>query len=273
MSYLREVDCICIIAGNEFGRIVRNPLVLVVAVILLILAILNGVGWSAHLSSLDNDDTTVDVFLYNGIGQVIYNMSLYLTILAVFLGVLSIGDERLKNTLPALLSKPLYRRDIIIGKFIGISGFMLALISLVFIFSTVLIMLFFRGPYSLPDYILRLASIILILLFECSLSLAIAMLFGILINEVLVPLLLTVTFLYIEWYSTVVETFGFLRIISPRDLYLTALYGNFTVNLLDSSRLYVDWLAAALPFIVLVLLETIIIVLYGCSAFSKDLAN
>lgn len=261
-----SIETILIIGTYEFKKVIGHPLVALTAIIILILAILNGAGFSHNYLSIDEKiDVGKDVFLLHGMGQIFYNLSLYSTILAVFMGVLVIGDERFKRSLSVILSKPLYRRDIVLGKFLGISAFLLLFIIIEFTVSSLLIMIFFREPYSMQEFILRAFSNVLALFFECSLNLVITMLFGLILKDLLMALIATITFLYVDWFGNIT-----LPLISPQHFYFTIISGNSAIMLLDTSFPYSDWLGAALPFIIFIILEIIVILLINCSIFSKS---
>lgn len=266
---IRSESCY-IIALNEINKIISHPLLYVIVLIVLVIAILNGLGYSHIILPELDRYANQDVFLIHGMGQIFYNLSLYSTIFAVFIGVLTIGEERFNGSLSILLSKPLYRRDIVLGKFVGTSVFLLLFILIEYLVSAFLVMVFFREPLSIQEFILRSFSNILILYFECSLTLVITMLFGILFKDLLVALIASITFLYVDWYTTLIQSFSVFKIISPHYLYLTIISGNSQGILLDTSFPYNDWLSATLPFIVLMFLEIIVFLLINCSLFSKS---
>ncbi len=269
MKTLINSGSIYIVAWNEFNKVIRHPLLYIIVLIVLVIIVLNGLGYShIFLPELDRYSNQ-DVFLIHGMGQIFHNLSLYSTIFAVFIGVLMIGEERFNGSLSILLSKPLYRRDIIIGKFAGTSIFLLLFILIEYFVSAFLVMVFFREPLSMQEFILRSLSNILALYLECSLTLVITMLLGVIFKELLVALIASITFLYVDWYTNLVQSLSVIKIISPHYLYFTIISGNSQGILLDTSVPYGDWLSATLPFIILMLLEIIIFLLINCSLFSK----
>jgi len=68
------------------------------------------------------------------------------TITAMFLGVISIVGDRNDNIFKVFITKPLYIRDIIIGKFLGINAFILTLVFAVLIACGILEWVFTGYP-------------------------------------------------------------------------------------------------------------------------------
>lgn len=262
-----------LVARNEFKRIVGHPLIIVISLILLTISVLNGVGQVHLLSTMENGMmptvlTGKDIFLIVGIQGIFYNFSLYCAILAIFIGALSIGEERSSKSLSVLLMKPLYRRDVAAGKFLGNGAFLLFFIVFNILVSSLLVMIFFREPLSMPEFIVRILSYSSVLFLECILSLGITMLGGIVFKNLFTALIAAVTFYYLDWYSFLTNYLGNLAFLSPRYLYYKII-GISGVNLFDTSVGYSVWLGATLPFIVLILFEVIIIVLVDCFVFSR----
>ncbi len=128
-----------------------------------------------------------------GYGYVIF------TIIAIFLGATSISYERWNSSINVLLTKPLYRRDYIIGKFIGISAFMLLFNTITLLFIGLIMILFFRGPQSDIEFIWRLAAYIIITTLACSLVIALNMLFGIISKNILMVTAASITYVFFDW--------------------------------------------------------------------------
>jgi len=260
---------IYVIARNEFKRVINHPLVIIIATILLLLALLNGTGLAHLLPSIEKSEQGKDIFILYGIGQIFYRFSDYFIIFSVFIGVLSIGEEQSKKSLSVLLSKPLYRRDIVAGKFLGISTFLLIFIILNFVVSSLLVMVFFRQPLSAVEYILRLSSGIVSLFFESMLVLSITMLIGIIFKDLLIALIVATTYLYVDSYSSIIRYLGDLSIISQKYLYITITSGASKFNLFDTSISYTNWLGTSLPYILLMLFEILAVLLINCIIFAR----
>lgn len=93
------------VVRNEFARVFFHPLTPAIVLLLSFLAILNGVGGTQNLI-----DGISERGLYYSIGQTFMFTSLYGVVVAVFIGVMSVAEERRNHSLDIILSKPLYRR-------------------------------------------------------------------------------------------------------------------------------------------------------------------
>jgi ABC-2 type transport system permease protein len=193
------------------------------------------------------------------------------------IGITSMVKERSSGSLRVLTAKPLYRRDIIIGKFLGLSLFLLILMVLTeAIFVSLLIMV--NGePDSLLDLLLRLSSFIILMFLNCSFTLGLVMLFGILFNKA-EALVLSMAFVSIEWLQQANVDFQFLgqiqQLIDPMKLYFYTIFvysGNYCMGTLFQTRLSFDaWLSHALPYVALMLAEVVLIVLINSAVFSRE---
>lgn len=114
------------IAHLEFRRAFYNPLIIIVGSFLLFNAIINGMGSRYMFQYFEGE--AFDIVTRVGLNNVFYITSIICTIAAMFLGVTSTVGDRNTNILKVVLSKPLYIRDVIIGKFLGISAFILTLV-------------------------------------------------------------------------------------------------------------------------------------------------
>lgn len=264
-----SVNPIIIIAKNEFNKILDHPIVLTISCILFIMAILNGAGSSYLLGTMEKSHAGQDVFISIGLPQILYYSSIFCTIVAVFVGVMAIPADRFKNSLNVLLTKPVYRRDIILGKFIGINAFIFVLISVNLVVCSLIMMVYFRPPIYYDQFMIRLFFYILALFFECSLTTCITLFIGIIFNDILLSLILAISYFFIVWYSYFTQYTGSLSILSPQYLYYTIIDGNFNASLFDTSIPVIDWLNASLPFIALILVEIILMLVLTCFIFVK----
>jgi ABC-2 type transport system permease protein len=264
MFNINEIGIINRIAKNESGEIVKNPLVIIVCSVTLVFAFLNGI-LNIYIGEYHTGSS--DVFTMINLGNEFYITSILCTIVAAFIGVTSVADNK-SNSLNILLTKPLYRRDIVLGKFIGNSNLLLIIVLFSYLISSFFQILFYGMPDRIDEFIIRLLSMIFILFIECSLVSGITMLFGLLFRNILLSTGVTVTFFFIEWYANLPAHYEILNWISPRGLYLTTFLLN-DIALIDTLIPYLSWLSAALPYIVVMILETILIVLADCFVFIK----
>lgn len=262
------------IARNEFRRVMGHPLVVIISIVLLTISVLNGIGQAHLLSVFENDMLPSsfigkDVFMIIGIQGIYYTFSHYCAIFAIFLGALSISEERSSKSLSVLLSKPLLRRDVVIGKFFGNGIFLILFMTFNIIVSSLIVMAFFREPISVIDFTIRILSFIFILLLECMLSFGATMLAGVMLKNLFSTLIVAASFYYIEWGAYIASTMGDIAFLSPRYLYLEIIGVIRNVSLFDTSIDYMDWLNAALPFIFLIVLEVAVIILVDCMLFAR----
>ena len=109
-----------------------------------LLALANGLGSIKVLPTFESW-MTGDVFIGVGLSQVFFNISQYCSVAALVLGLLSVAGDR-KRVLGVLLTKPVLKRDVVAGKFIGLSAFMLLLITVTYLLVSLLITLALPGP-------------------------------------------------------------------------------------------------------------------------------
>lgn len=261
MSDLNEIRTICRISRNESGESLRNPLIVLVAMAIVIFAFINGLG-----NFYFNESLYGVSYITHSLGSYYYIISILCTIVAAFVGVTSVaGKGDLSNV---LLTKPVFKRDIILGKFFGNSSLMIAMIFSSYLISTLFGVLFYGTSGLSSDFFIRLASMIIILFIECSLVSGITMLFGILFRNLIQAAGVAVTFFYLDWYanpSTFVES---LKWISPYFLYHFACGAD--VPIVDTTFLYLDWLKVAFPYIAVMICATILVVIVDCIMFAKQ---
>lgn len=228
------------IAGNEFKQTVGHPLVMIASIVLVVFAVLNGMGGVGILEAFEGSSDPGDVIASVGFGQVLYSTAFLCTVLAVFIGAMSVVSERSKNSFPILLTKPLYRRDLIVGKLLGLNLFMLLFVAINLIVCALFMILFYKAPASLGEFWLRLSGFVVLLFMECSLSLGLLMLAGIVFNDMLKVAVLSVTYIYADWYSYVQMSMGSLALLSPKYLFFSIVLGDGT--LLDTTTPISSWL-------------------------------
>lgn len=265
------------IAGNEFRRIIFDPLAIAVFIFLLIFMFLNSVRNAANLpleiGLYMNRDFSISSF-----NNILYNLKLYCSIVAVFIGAMSLAEERSRRSFSILLTKPLYRRDIILGKFLGLNAFMLLFVAANCVVYALFIFLFARMPDSMPEFVIRFVSLVLIVFFECALAMGTAIMAGILFKNVLQSAIMAVTYLFVVWQSPllgILSTIGIGDIgilLDPSALSFRILSGssNGPLELLDTSIGYMSWLGASLPFLVLMVLEILVILIVDCMVFIRN---
>jgi len=258
---------IILLAQNEFIRIIRHPLVIIMSIVLFTLAIINAAGCSVLLPNIKSTEVG-DVF-FLGMSNTLHDTSLILSFLSMSIGIVSISNERSNGSLRVLMTKPVYKKDIITGKFIGINALLILLISIIVSLCVSTLMISYGMPFSLTDAFLRIGSYILILYLICILMSGLVMLFGIIFKNLHIALVLSVSSLYLAWFTVLPINFGDLRMLNPVVLYLFITSG-MGHHIFDSIFPYMAWASAALPLIILMLFEIIAIFLIDCVLFIKE---
>lgn len=256
------------IAGNEFARMVRNPLVILLFGLLSVLLIINAIGSSVILPMFVKTGIS-DAFI-KGVANTYYKSSLLFTFISMCIGVASIAEDRTKGSLQVLITKPLYRRDIIIGKLAGIGVLLFTLIIAVLLIDVSSIMIAFRGPESTGDMFLRMASYAAVLWLNCMLTVAITMTLGIIFKSLVEALIAVISYLYLGWYANLQFISG-IGLINPMGLYNAIMFGEtYNTYLFSEEVTYAGWLCGAAPFIALMIAEVAIFTGISCMLFNSQ---
>lgn len=206
-----------------------------------------------------------------GLRQTYSADSLVIILVALSIGVLAFAADRSTNANNILLSKPLFRRDVVVGKFFGLTMFMFLLSFVTILADTVFLMIFFGGPNSIIEFIIRALSFVIVLSFECSLTIGITMLIGMVFKNLLAAVSVAVTYFFITWRAGyITQYFGDFYLINPFDLCTHILSVSLNICLFDTAVSYFDWLSAAAPFIVLILLEIMAVLALNCFVFMRQ---
>jgi ABC-2 type transport system permease protein len=256
-----SISNIYFISQNELNRIIRHPLVIIVGIIILLLAYTNGAGGTQVLEHLD--DNGQDGF-FQGYSQIEYEISFICSIMAAFLGVISIAEDKWNYSANILLTKPVYRRDIILGKFAGLSEFMLLFITLTMLFTTIMLILCFREPLSYIELAWRLIAYILVLASECSLVITLTMLIGNIFNNVIGAVSVVITYIYVEWFRDLAKYMGDFSFITPVMLYI-----HIFSNLFNTTIPFSQWLNNTILFIIFMILEIGLMLVINCYIFTQ----
>jgi ABC-2 type transport system permease protein len=258
------------IASNEFSRIIKNPIVILFAGLMFLLALINAGSNSALLPRFESFMGHDAAFFYVGLGNSLWTLSIFFSFLSMCLAVISISDER-NGSLRVLVSKPLYRRDVIIGKFLGLSTVLFLLMVLTVCLFVSLTMTVFSGPSSFSELILRAGSFIVLLFLNCCFTAGLVMFLGIFLNKA-ETLVVSVVFVTQECLSGTgfMATLGQLQLIDPESLYISAFQISAGNDLYTTSVSYSTWISHAIPYVSLMIIEVIFIVLISCVLFNRD---
>ena len=257
------------IGKNEFIRIISNPLIVVVISITIILLFLNGAG---NIKDFRNLDTVPgeDAFMHGFRGSWYYT-SMICMIMAAFLGATSITNERWNSSLSLLLTKPLYRKDYLLGKSLGLSVFMLLFITIILLLTSLFVTIYFRAPLSISDFTWRLITYIVILTLCCSIVATLNMLFGIITKNILVVTSISMTYLFIEWFWNLRTLTGLTGIealyyISPVNTYLQIF---LPTKFFYTTISFETWLAVAAPYLCILFIDLFVLLSICIYLFSK----
>lgn len=169
-----NLGCILTIAANVFREAIRDRTLYLAFVYAIVLVA--AVGLLPEVSAGTEDKITVDVALSA--------MNVLGLLVTVFLGTGLINKEIDKRTVLILLSKPIRRGDLIVGKFLGLS----AVIGVLVAFMQGILMLVL-GLSNIPYPEIGLLVAALYLFIQLSVITAVAILFGVLTSSILATML------------------------------------------------------------------------------------
>lgn len=265
-----NTTAVLLIAKQEFSRTLTNPFVLLVGGILLVIAYLNGAGDYQALESFTISGNIDGVL--QGFGQCWHSTSLICTIMAAFIGATSISYDRWNNSLNILLSKPLYRKDYIVGKLMGLITFMLLFITFIILFIGLMIIVFYRPPLSVSDFLLRVGAYIFVMTLSCSLVIVLNIFFSVISKNLLFVVAASLTYIYFDWIWYNNEVLGDLSLFTPMKLYNKLINPIPTTypTLYNTLIPFAQWLSSATPYIGIMVIEILILILAGIGLFTRD---
>lgn len=258
-----------IIARSEFYRTLFNPLVIVVGVILLAITSLSAAGGIGDLKSL-SEIWGCDGFII-GFSQIWYNTNFICGIMAAYLGVMSLSGERSRGSLDLLLTKPLYRRDVVLGKFSGICLFMLIFLTVIMIANSLFLLSFFGAPSSVGEFLWRITMYTIILLMDLSLVTGITMFIGIFCKDLLVAVSVVVTYLSYEWFWNQVTAVLSYMLNFPVTPYMLTMkiFGMNTISLFNTNNGFLLWIGDVYPYLFLMGFLVMFVLLLNCLIYAR----
>ena len=263
------------IAKLEFVRVLTHPLTAIVCLIVLVIAFLCSAGGADNLRKLEAWGTHTEDVFFRGYSNSLAAISMICIVMSIFLSATVIPYERWKSSLNVLLTKPLYRRDFVFGKFLGLSVFMLLFNAFTLLLVSLLLIAFFREPLSSSELLWRLMAYILVLTLACSLVIALNMLFSLISRNILFVTAISVLYLFFDWiwYNDRILGNDLLSLISPMNLYYKCIK-SITVSsipaLFNTTIPVGTWFSAALPFLALFIIEIIVLLLLETFLFSRE---
>jgi ABC-2 type transport system permease protein len=135
-----------------------------------------------------------------GYGQIYYVTIFICSIMAAFLGMMAISEDRFKGTFNVLLAKPVYRRDVIVGKFLGLTGFIVLFLTIEMTLNFFVLYYHYGAPVSLTDSSIRIFAYIFILSLYLAVVVGLTILIGTMVKNILAASAIVVTYLSYEWF-------------------------------------------------------------------------
>jgi ABC-2 type transport system permease protein len=260
-----------LVAKNELYRAIIHPVNLLLLCIMVIMIYVNMADYTTMPKNTTDPYLGGDAFLL-AYKNVFWSTSYLMVIFAGFYGLMSISEERFKNVIDILIMKPLFRRDIILGKIIGLSCLSFMFSSLILSLTFVMLTNFFRPPLQIDDFLIRIITYDCSLTLICSLTIGLAMLISLLFKNILTSASVFITYLFVDWNGHILGSLGSPP-VSPYMIYSKIFFPVVTqtgwISLFYDSIPYAQWLSDSLPYIIVVLLLTAFIVLLNCFIFTK----
>ena len=189
-----------VVAGKEFKDLLSDRIMLIViaAFLLYILVDLShihdllGAGFFDKDPNINQDNPAANL-AETMLNQITFMLSRYGAILGIAVGFLSIAGERHGGALNALVSKPLRRDSIIIGKTMGALGFLICVFVLASAFLTSGLMILASGTIApvIGDYIVRMPMAVGTALLYTMVFFFLSMLISLLIDDYAFALILS----------------------------------------------------------------------------------
>jgi len=260
---------ISVIARNEFYRTMFNPMVAVVGMILLTITCLNAAGGIQDLQAT-SAIWECDGFII-GFSQIWYNTNFICGIMAAYLGVMSISSERGNGSLGILLTKPLYRRDVILGKFIGIDLFLFVFLVITMLANSLFLLNFYGAPSSVYEFLWRITIYTIVLLMDLSLVTGITMFIGIMFKDLLLAVSVVVTYLSYEWFWNQVTAILSYMLNFPVAPYLLTMkiFSMDSNNLFNSNTQFSAWINGVYPYLFLIIFLILAVLLLDCFIYAR----
>lgn len=262
------------IAKKEFFKVVLHPIVILLVCIALAFIYFNSAGGFIMLDRLQAINQNNDQFI-QGYAQIFAPMIGIFAIIAGFLGVMSISEERSSGSFNVLLTKPIFRRDVILGKMLGLSIFMFLFILTIELLTGLLLVYYFREPWSIPDFLWRFFVIVISSLMTCVLIIELSMLSGLLFKNLLLAVSVVATYIFLDCIEFVTSIFNMYFFnssltITPWILLFRIISPGMRGGLFATSIAFSEWFWNALPFIVWMGILIIGVLELDCYVFSRQ---
>ncbi len=264
---------VLVVAGHEFSRLSRSPLVMFVVAVICISTLINAAGCSVLLQSLEG--VAVEPFM-SGIGNLFYFSSIFFSFLALCMGIMVISGDRSVGALRVLVTKPLHGRDIIAGKMLGMNMLLLVLVTMFVILGAVSLAVAYGMPHDVSGTSVKLIIFWGGLYLFCSLVTGLATLVGVVFRELIGVLAIAISFMVIAWFARlqyVYAAIGKLELLNPVVQYARISAPTSGVDIFNpytKGLTFPEWMGAATPFILLVIAEILVLFTVSCMLFKDE---
>lgn len=258
-----------LVARYEFYKMLRHPLVWVSLAIAIVLAGIHALGYTVILPSFESE-MPGSAFII-GVGNSASYTSILTTFLALSIGLCAISGERTNSSIRVLLTKPVYRRDVIMGKILGLGAFLSLMVIAILLFSLSSILISFGGPASSDDVEKALFFGIILIVYGL-LTLGIAILIGLIFKDLLLSLIVGVLYIYFSRTSDIIHFLdgcGQLSLVNPNALFGATIVSN-DIFLFNPAVSFASWICSSGPYLVLMVAVTIAIFLVSCFLFNFE---
>ena len=170
------------ISIKEFSDIISNPISLFIIAIYLFFTLITVFQFLTEISEQSLNPDMIVTNLLSGAGFI---LTYYGAFVVIILGTISMYSEKKGNALNVIISKPLYKDSILLGKFIGIFAFFICLSGLIMLIYTSMLLIF-SGPIFDPiiqDYIYRLPILLIVSILYILVFLSLSLLVSLLIQN------------------------------------------------------------------------------------------
>lgn len=251
-------NAVKLIAQNEFSTIISNPVVIISSICLVIFIFINAFGYSYLYPQLVS--LNVDNCIFQGWCNSCVISAEILSILSLCIGIISISWERSGGSLRVLLTKPVYRKDVIAGKLLGVNAFLLLLNLFAGLVNLALLTALCGEPGS-DDYIRMGTGVFSVTVF-CFLTTGVMMLFALVFKGLIESLIFASSWLYVAWFLQWPDSWGPLRFVDP--------WYQWVSVVLSINKPVDTWSDAAFPLLLLLIIETVIVFSASFYIFNKE---
>lgn len=255
----------------EFRRIMFHPIVPVIGLIITAFIYISNAGGAYLFEELSRKYLS-DAYVL-GFSQTWDATTLICMIMAAFFGATSVSKERWDDSINVVLTKPLYRRDYLIGKLMGVTASLFVFIVFSLLITGIITAYYFRGPLSMSEFAWRIIAYIILLTLSCCLVAAINIFFGVLTKNMLFVVAASMTYIFAEWFWNISVYLPGYELISP--MRVNGCMFGMGVNtsllyLFDTLCPFTQWFDYAIPYILITVIELVFVLLISIIVFSRS---